>query len=288
MSIKTISPHVSEPTLDTTAWQQTAREFLRFYQIAPSAGGPLDLIYSVLQAFSNLPYENLSKIIKSRDFHDDVARLRMPDEVWEDFRRHHLGGTCFSLTFLLKAILDHLKFQTYPVMARMRSGDNRHCALVVELGGKHYLLDPGYVLELPLEIDPSRATSLRSAHGGVELVPNERPLHFELYTFKNNTRQWRYEFADAPVTAAEFFMHWIGSFQWNGMNAICLSQATRDSLLYFRQDYFRQTNAATKRSWKIKQDREKIIQQNFGVAPEIVEAAQAVIDERRQDGSRDG
>jgi len=117
--------------LDPAEWRQTARDFLRYYNISAATACSIDKLGEVLQAFIAIPYENLSKIIKFNQKHQDADLLRLPDEVWQDFRRHRLGGTCFSLTFFLDAVLHELGFTTYPVMARMNTGPNRHCALII-------------------------------------------------------------------------------------------------------------------------------------------------------------
>lgn len=228
-----------------------------------------------------IPYENLSKIIKFGREHQDVASLRMPDEVWEDFRQYRLGGTCFSLTFFLRSIVETLGFACYPVMAHMKAGPNHHCALVVDFKGAHYLLDPGYVLDVPMRIDGGQRRQYRSAHAGVELRNADTALQYHLYTFTHEKMQWRYTFADVQVSGADFLQHWLNSFSWNGMNGLCLTKSRQDSLIFIHKHFMRETGiAGSKKNYNLKQNREQMIKEIFGIPAEIVEAAEAAVQDR--------
>lgn len=267
-------------SLNPTAYAQTARDFLRYFEINIADKAGLEKLSAVLQAFVQIPYENLSKIIKFGREHQDVNSLRLPDEVWEDYRRHLLGGTCFSLTFLLRSIVETLGFASYPVMAHMKAGKNHHCALIVVFEGAHYLLDPGYVLDVPMRIDGEQRRLYRSAHAGVALKPANRDLHYHLHTFTRDQMQWRYTFADVPVADADFLQHWLDSFSWNGMNGLCLTKSRKDSLIFIHKHFMRETGISGKQNHNLKQNREHVIEQIFGIRPEIVEAAESAVQER--------
>ena len=73
-----------------------------------------DTLTRILVSFARIPYENISKLIKLSETGGEWDRFRLPAEVWEDFRRNNLGGTCFSLTFFLWAILDFLRIFSLP------------------------------------------------------------------------------------------------------------------------------------------------------------------------------
>ncbi|MFQ5630004.1 MAG: arylamine N-acetyltransferase [bacterium] len=266
--------------LDPTEYRHTARDFLSYFRINAHTSRSLQIIAEILKAFIHIPYENLSKIIKYHNYHHDTASLRLPDEVWQDFRNYRLGGTCFSLTFFLRAIVDALGFTSYPVMAHMQAGRNRHCALIVDFRGKHYLLDPGYVLDVPLLIDNEQRKLYRSAHAGVELRAGDLPLHYNLYTFTQEKIQWRYSFADIPVSDADFLRRWLDSFSWNGMNGVCLTQARKDSLIFIHKYFMRETKIDGKQNYNLKRNREQVIQEIFGIPSQFVEAAEAALQER--------
>ncbi len=268
--------------LNPANYHSVAREFLRYHDISPSPSADLALLVQVLQAFMHIPYENLSKIIKFNRFHLDVASLRMPDEVWDDFRRYRLGGTCFSLTFFLHSILDYLGYTCYPVMARMKAGPNHHCAMVVVHGEEHYLADPGYALDIPMPFLHERQKRFRSAHAGIEIRPGERPAHYHLYTFNREQFQWRYEFADVPTPMDEFLQHWLASFTWNGMHGLCLTKIQKDSLIFVHNHFMRETRLQGKKNYNLKSNREQVVNEVFGIPPQIVRAAQEALEANLQ------
>lgn len=266
--------------LNPAHYHQTAREFLTRNKISLHRPIGIEILVEVLQSFIRIPYENLSKIIKYHEHHQDVLSLRLPDEVWKGYCQHKLGGTCFSLTFFLRAIVDFLGFSSYPVMAHMKAGINRHCALVVVFDGDHYLLDPGYVFDVPMQVNSEQRRLFRSAHAGVELRDGDAPLHYDIYTFTNNNFQWRYAFADLPVSDEDFLKHWLDSFSWNGMNGLCLTQARKDSLIFIHKYFMRETTPRSKHNFSLKRNREQTIQKIFDIPPQIVEEAEAAVQQR--------
>ena len=134
--------------LDPNAHQDGTAAFLKASGLkkGPPEG---DLLEKIVEAFSQYPYENISKIIKLNRHLDEAYPIRLPEEVIEDHLTAGLGGTCFSMTFTLQTILVQNGFDCYPVMADMRAGRNIHCALVASVEGRKYLLDPGYLLGRP-------------------------------------------------------------------------------------------------------------------------------------------
>ncbi|MFW6244582.1 MAG: hypothetical protein ACOC36_01715, partial [Fibrobacterota bacterium] len=79
------------------------QRFLERFVIAPRASGEV-LIRSVADAFSSIPYENLTKIIKSETIVSPRSAMRLPDELIGDYLRWGTGGTCFSLTAAIIAV----------------------------------------------------------------------------------------------------------------------------------------------------------------------------------------
>ena len=88
----------------------------------------------------------------------------------EDHRAHHLGGTCFSLTYFLEIVLSLHGFQCYPIMADMRYGRNVHCALVVTVDHAKYLVDPGYLLNQPIPVTTQDSVVFKNEFLGIELT----------------------------------------------------------------------------------------------------------------------
>ncbi len=265
--------------LDPSKYHYVAQDFLRANRIPLAGRANLQKLGQILQAFIQIPYENLSKILKYNRYHQDATSLRLPDEVWEDFRRHRLGGTCFSLTFLLQAILDYSGFRCYPVMARMKAGPNHHCALVVDQQNEHYLVDPGYAMDIPMAFGENRVRAYRSAHSGVEIRPDAQAGHYHVFTFNQEKVQWRYEFADVPTPMQDFLYHWLESFTWNGMHGLCLTRVHKDALVFIHKHFMRETSFRGKKNFNLKNNREQVIHQVFGIEPELVASAQAALEQ---------
>jgi len=266
--------------LDPKQHDEGVRLFLKHYNISPHHQPALAVLQKILASFSHLPYENLSKIIKfHRHGAHEAERLRLPEEVIEEHLRFRLGGTCFSLTFFLQAILLHHGFPCYIVMGDMKAGKNIHCAMVVLLDGVKYLVDPGYLLRQPVALDPNRPRLYHTEFTGVELRFNPAREAYEVFTFNRQEMKWRYRFVDRPTPPKEFLQYWQASFHRNSMNVLCLTRATDDELIYMRKDFMRIANLDGKRNVSIKGKYHETIQQMFGIAPEYVEQALSALRE---------
>jgi len=266
--------------LDPKEHDAGVRRFRRHYNISPSRLPNLDFLREILAGFANLPYENLSKIIKFYHHGENATeRLRLPEEVIEDHLHLHLGGTCFSLTFFLQSILMHHGFPGYIVMGDMKAGHNLHCALVVLLEGIKYLVDPGYLLRQPMALDPNRPRLYHTEFTGVQLRFDILHEAYEVFTFNRREMKWRYRFADHPTPPEDFLQHWQTSFHRNSMHGLCLMRANEDELIFIRKDFMRLTNLDGKRNISIKKNYHETIQQLFGIAPEYVEQALSALRE---------
>jgi arylamine N-acetyltransferase len=266
--------------LDAAQHDAGVRHFLRHYGISPHRCVNMEVLREILAGFAHLPYENLSKIIKfNRHGENETARLRLPEEVIEDHLAWHLGGTCFSLTFFLQAILVHHGFVCYIVMGDMRAGRDIHCAMVVILDGIKYLVDPGYLLRQPMALDPAKPRLYHTEFTGVELRFDLLAQTYDVFTFNRQEMKWRYRFADNPTPADEFLRHWQASFHRNSMHGLCLTRATADELIFIHKDFMRVTSLEGKRNVPIKRNYHETIQQLFGIAPEYVEQALAALRE---------
>lgn len=266
--------------LDPAQHDEGVQLFLQHYAISPRRRANMEVLQEILAGFANLPYENLSKIIKfNRSGENGAQRLRLPEEVIEDHLRWRLGGTCFSLTFYLQAILLHHGYACYAVMGDMRAGRNIHCAMVVILDGVKHLVDPGYLLRQPMALDPAKPRLYHTEFTGVELRFDPLNEAYDVFTFNRQEMKWRYRFADRPTPPEEFLAHWQASFHRNSMHGLCLTRATEDELIFIHKDFMRITSLEGKRNVPIKRNYHETIQQLFGIAPEYVEHALAALRE---------
>jgi arylamine N-acetyltransferase len=264
-------------TLDASKHSEGAKTFMKAHNL--SLGNTrLELLERVVEAFSRLPYENISKIIKLSQWQNSQDRIRLPEEVVGDHLRERLGGTCFSLTFTLQAILLQNGFSSYPVMAHMRAGRNIHCALIVLVDGLKYLVDPGYLLGRPVQLDPRRPLSFSNEFSQVELCFQPQDSSYYLFTVNDQQRKWRYCFTDRPTAPREFLRHWQDSFTKNAMHGICLNRVTAKGLVYVRKRFMREITPGGKRNVNIKRDYHAAIQEAFGIRQDLVEQALAALE----------
>ncbi|MDZ7268986.1 MAG: arylamine N-acetyltransferase [candidate division KSB1 bacterium] len=268
---------MTTPLLDPARHRESVRHFRAHFHLAVA---PPSRAYlrELLGHFGNLPYENLSKIIKFNRYGGDFEkRLRLPEEVMQDHARWRLGGTCFSLTFFLHTILWHSGFASYIVMADMRAGPNLHCALIVFVDGIKYLVDPGYVLRVPMALDPARPRLYYNDFTGVELRLLPPAAGYDLFTFNRQEVKWRYRFDDRPTPLPEFLAHWQASFHRNSMHGLCLTRVQDDELIFIHKEHLRITSMTGKRNVNLKRNYHAVIHELFGIAPELVEQARAAL-----------
>ncbi|MCK4547963.1 MAG: arylamine N-acetyltransferase [Candidatus Eisenbacteria sp.] len=261
-------------------WQEANDLFFKHFRLDPSARGPL-FLQQLVSSFGRLPYENLSKIIRSREEKDPVDWFRLPAEVMKDHVEHRLGGTCFSLTFFLERLLICTGFNCYKVMAHMRAGENIHCAAIVRLPEGDVLIDPGYGLNRPVALSKDRPVRFVSRHGGVELVFDPEDERFHLFTYMAQERKWRYCFTNEPVSDEEFERHWIASFSKSSMSNVCLYRASHHGHLYLRKNHLRITSFRGQRKENVRESLDKTVETYFGIAPHWVEEARGILAERR-------
>ncbi|MFQ6113711.1 MAG: arylamine N-acetyltransferase, partial [bacterium] len=267
-----------EITLDPTIHKDGVQYFMDFFRLR-AENPALSFLQEILVHFSNIPYENISKIIKLNQAWDSREKIRLPEEVIDEHVAFKLGGTCFSLTFFLQTILTQNGFVCYPVMADMRAGRNIHCCLIVILDSLKYLVDPGYLLTQPMEMNPRKRRLYRTEFTGVELRFDARSQRYDLFTFNRNEMKWRYRFQDKPVLPNEFLQHWLASFTWNTMHGICLTKVMNGGLIFVHKTFMRETAFTGKRNFNIKRNYHATINEIFGIDKQLIEQAQVALNE---------
>ena len=254
------------------------RAFMDYFDLPHKKPG-LQFVEQILEQFSTIPYENISKIIKLNSLWNSEAKIRFPEEIIDDHISYRLGGTCFSLTFFLQTIFAVNGFTCYPVMADMRFGRNIHCCVVVILEGDKYLLDPGYLLHRPMEIRPEISRLYRTEFNGVELRYDPDSRYYNLFTFDQKETKWRYRFQDKPASPEEFLNHWYVSFWKPTLHGILLTKVTKEGLIYVHKTFMRETTFGGKRNINIKKNYHSAIHDIFGIDPQLIEQGQAALKE---------
>lgn len=273
-----------------------AREMFLGHFKLPSGSPEFEALRRIVTCYANLPYENLTKIIRKFTAASPEERLRGPVEVVGGFVEHHTGGTCFSLTYCLGSILASAGYECYPVMADMKR-PNIHCALIVEMTGRRLLVDPGYLVGEPVELT-GRPVRIESALGVVELRPRESE-RYDLFTLEGGwdelaslerterivaagqhspDRKWRYTVRTIPVSHVEFMKHWQDSFSQPMMNNLLLTRLTSQGHLYVKNHHLRMKGREGKLNENIRGDFEERIASEFGIAREITAQAREHIE----------
>ncbi|RME21893.1 MAG: hypothetical protein D6806_13840, partial [Deltaproteobacteria bacterium] len=121
------------------------RLFCRSHRIELSQDR-LALLESIGKAFSRLPYENFSKVVSLGDETSAARARRSPRQVIEQNMELGAGGTCFSLTATLIHLARSAGFEATPILADRHYGTDTHCAMLVHIGGRPHLLDPGFLI----------------------------------------------------------------------------------------------------------------------------------------------
>ena len=254
--------------------------FLDHFRMDASARDPM-FLQRVVHNFSKIPYENLSKIVKTAGGGDPRIHFRLPDELMRDHVDYRLGGTCFSLTFFLETLLTHLGYSCYKVMADMQAGRNIHCAVVVTEPSGTLLVDPGYGLNRPVLLNRDHPVRFLSRHGGVEVVYEPASDQFHLFTYMARERKWRYSFADRAVSDEDFERFWVESFSKPTLNQICLYKVTQQGRLYLHRHHLRVSTFRGQRKENVRENLHRTVKTYFGIAPHWVDEAVAVLAERR-------
>jgi len=229
-------------------------------------------LQTILAAFSKIPYENVSKIIRYNSLISTKQEVfRLPDTLWHDYQRYSLGGTCFSLTYFLQTILENCGYHCYPVSADMKWGKHVHCAIVVCLEGQNWLCDPGYLLHEPLLLDNMERKIYRTETQGVMISYDLN--RYNLATFQGNQINWRYSFNDIPCEQSEFVKWWLQSFGEPTMKGICLTRQEKHGMIYVHNNYFREVNAMGIKKRRVEQNWIGNIVDIFGIPADMLQDA---------------
>jgi len=188
-----------------------------------------------IQLFSllkNIPYENVSKILRLEM--PPSERPRDSRTLLSDHRELHFGGTCFSLVNLVIKSLSVEKINAYAVRADIHRRTFPHFFAIVEFNNKKYLIDPGYLINIPLEI-PQDGVSIQR-NGVIDFVVQEITNgQYQLQTITNGQHKTRYTFHIEALSDEEFHTMWIESFDY--MNAIVASRFIDDKFVYINGSY---------------------------------------------------
>jgi len=254
--------------------QSVISTFSDRYRIHP-ADPDLAQLKQIGAAFSHLPYENVTKILKEARSSNIHQKLRKTDEVLSDHLNWNTGGTCFSLCNALLSVLKNSGFEAFIAMADMHHGANIHCVVVVVLPEGRFVLDPGYLLHIPIKLPDSDFEQVTKTSMNTVVLQNEGNENFSLFTIEHSQRKWRYRVRACPVTIEEFETHWIHSFSLNSMEHLMMTRLVNHGRLYFRKNHLEHVNES-ERTILTKPEASEL-SGLFGVPADLISSARNIL-----------
>jgi arylamine N-acetyltransferase len=251
----------------------------RFSPLKTSCGATH--LESIVSHFSNIPYENLTKIIRASAFKDPDERLRQPLEVLQDYIRWGAGGTCFSLTFCLQALLRDYGYTGCFRMADLGSRQYNHCALVVYFQDRPYLLDPGYLVTRPLPIPEKGSIVYETRLRPVILERDQMKEGLNFSTIETDGVRHRYYLHGNDCDEDTFIGFWHDSFTWNMMHSMLVTKVIPDGRFYLHNRYVRWFNRDGHESARLKEQFDESVTELTGIDRTIVIQAREILSATR-------
>ena len=258
--------------------RQLLEFFCRQYGLRPGEDR-LHTLGALARSFSRLPYENLTKIIRSSRNGKGPAARRLPGQVLTDHQDLGTGGTCFSLTATLLHLVRSLGFEAQPILADRHYGSDTHSALLVRIRGRPHLLDPGYLVVEPIPLEENRGVEVETPFNRLELSPVS-PGRMRLYTRQQGNLSHRLTFKTSPADPGQFLKAWDESFSWEMMTHPLLTRVQGDRQIYLNGRRLQiRTHTDVFRKELDRAELHRQIAAAFGIAVPVVRTALAILDD---------
>jgi len=233
-----------------------------------------------LQFFSilnNIPYENISKILRL----EMIPKYRPRDSktILSDHRDLNFGGTCFSLVNLAVKSLRVEGFKAYPVKADIHRRTFPHYFAVAEQENKKYLIDPGYLINSPLEIIEQGMAVQRNAVLDFVVKPVNKG-QFQLQTITNGQQKTRYTFHIQKLGDEEFMNAWRDSFDY--INAIVASRFIEDKFVYINNNYVQIRSRGNIEKYDSEEKAVEYLKTYFGLDENLIFTAKDLLNKYRK------
>lgn len=273
-----------DPLAPPTATSPTLRLFATHFGLRPEPENST-VLEAVARAFARIPYENLTKIIRSAEAGAESVE-RLPYDVVSEHVKLGSGGTCFSLTAALLHLVRALGWRAEPILADRHYGPDTHCALLVWVNGQPHLLDPGYLIVRPVPILGSGSeTKIENGFNEVILTP-QSDERLELWTAQAGSRSRRLTFKTTPADSAQFLRAWRASFDWDMMRYPVLTRIIEGEHLYLQNRRWSRRGAhGVERAELELETLPGRLAKDFGIAESVVRRA---LDILRQKGELHG
>jgi len=208
--------------------------FTNRFGIDINGGNKNQLLRTICRAFAHIPFENLTKIVKSDLIVAAEQKKRLPDEVIRDSLSLGTGGTCFSLNAAFISLLSRCGFEAYPLLCDRHYGPDTHCAVLLVIDKKFHVVDPGYLMYEPIALPAEVALTTSNGFNTLELVPAAGGEKVELYTIVNNQRRYRLTYKASIVDELTFLRAWETSFSFSMMTYPVVTFC-KDGIHYYLQ-----------------------------------------------------
>ncbi|MCK4671405.1 MAG: arylamine N-acetyltransferase [Candidatus Aegiribacteria sp.] len=252
---------------------RAAAMFFDYFGMVPD-DSKKDSLLKIVQSFSYIPWENLTKFLIKAQHREKESRLRLPGTVISEHIQNGAGGTCFSLTAALGDVLESAGHTCNPVMAEMQHGKNIHCALsIITPDRTRFLADPGYLVPVPIPLEPGKNTRLDVYDKKLIWESDSDGESYDMYTIEGENKQWRYKVWMKPVSCAEFRRHWQKSFDATGMNSLHLNCLHEDRRLSAHNTNLRIVYKERKQNEKLRDNYSGKIEKYFGLNRTVADAA---------------
>jgi len=178
---------------------QAILDYLDCHIEAPTLRALNRLIHAYIRT---VPFESVSRIVKRHTTPLTANCPRLPQEFWRDAMQSGFGGTCFESSLAFYHLLTALGYKGYLTVNDMGESRGCHAAIVVQLGGRKYLVDITIPVHVALEINPRKTTRRQTACHNFAL----RPLGKNKYEVTRSHHPSRVAFTliDVPVRAAAY------------------------------------------------------------------------------------
>ena len=251
--------------------------FAEHFGIRPQ-GASRQSLNEIVCAFSRLPYENITKIIKHAEFGTPEKARRYPEEVVRDHISWGAGGTCFSLTSALLHLVRSLGFEAEYILADRRYGQDTHCALLVWLDGVPHLIDPGFLIIDPVPLVPGADRVIHTGFNRIVLSQEGSEDRIALTTVRQGSRTYRLTYKTSLVDNGQFLKAWDASFDWDMMRYPLLTRAAAAGQIYLRGSRLRISKADTVESRDLRgDDLVPGISAEFSIDPSVVARAISIL-----------
>lgn len=260
---------------------QLIQQFESIFGVVPGQPSLVQLQW-IASRFALIPYENLTKIITASEIGDRADRRRSPETVLREYQKWGAGGTCFSLTYCLHNLLKQYGYEPYFRMADLGNQTNNHCMVVVRDEMQDYLIDPGYLITIPLPMPRHGAVTHPTRLHPVRIERETHGQNYHLSTLEPGGEKFRYTLHSRPCPHRKFIEFWTDSFRWTMMNSLLITRAVEHGRLYIHDRYMRTFTPDGKQGGKVKSDYDQRISGATGIDTGLIRKARLIISKHKK------